>query len=125
MAQEFDVDDLSDVIESLATGDYTVTRFAATTTDGHGRRVAPASSTFEVRGVVYPVIGRSLDRLPEGLRSHETVALVTETELKSLELTSEPDLVTIQGAQYQVAVLERWKPSGNFYRAFCTRVPSS
>lgn len=124
MAQEFDVDDLSDVIESLATGDYTVTRFAATTFT-QGRRNAPASSTFEVRAVVYPVSGRSLDRLPEGLRSHETIAVVTETELKSLELTKEPDLVTYQGAQYQVAVLERWKPSGNFYRAFCTRVAMS
>lgn len=124
MAQEFEVDDLSDVIEALATGDYTVTRSAATTFS-QGRRVAGASSTFEVRAVVYPVTGRALDRLPEGLRSHETIAVVTQTELRSLDATKEPDLVTYQGAQYQVAILERWKPSGNFHRALCTRVPSS
>lgn len=124
MPQDFQVDDLSDAVDALATGEYLVTR-PGTTTYVQGRPVEAASASFEIRAMIYPVTGRTLDRLPEGLRTHETIAVVTKTELKSLQTTKAPDLVTYQGAQYQVAMLESWKSSGNFWRAFCTRVPST
>lgn len=124
MAEDFQVDDLGDAVDALATGIYLVTRAGATTYT-QGRPVAAASSSLEIRAMVYPVTGRTLDRLPEGLRTHETIAVVTRTELKSLQATKTPDLVTYKGAQYQVAMLEDWKASGGFWRAFCTRVPSA
>lgn len=123
MAEEFDVDDLTDVVNELATGLYAITR-PGPTTYTNGRRNAPSSTTFEVRGVVYPISGRALDRLPEGLRTHEAIALVTQTELRTASATGEADLVTYAGTSYQVQAVDRWRPSGNFYRAVATRVSS-
>ena len=123
MAEEFNVDDLSDVVDQLATGIYSVTR-SGPTTFTKGRRDAPTTSTLEVRAVVYPVSGRTLDRLPEGLRTHEAISIVTKTELKTAETGGEPDKISVNGGLYQVQAVDRWQPSGNFYRVLATRVPT-
>lgn len=123
MPEEFDTDDLSDVIDELANGSFVVTRKGPTTYVG-GHRQAPTSSTFEMIALITPASGRTLMRLPEGLRTIETLDIYTKTELFTARATGEPDLVTYNGQQYQVQEVDRWQPSGNFFRAIATKVSS-
>lgn len=124
MAQEFEVDDLSDVIDELATGIYAVSR-PGPTTYTNGRRDPPTTTAFELRALVHNVSGRALDRLPEGLRTKEAIAIFSTVELKTSSSAGEPDVVTYAGNTYQVDVCDRWKASGNYFRSLATKVSST
>lgn len=123
MAEEFQVDDLSDVVDELATGIYVVTR-PAPSVFINGRRQNPSSTVFEVRAAVFPASGRQLERLPEGLRTSEVLRVITKTELKTASSGGEPDRITVRGIDYQVHQVQSWQPSGKFFEALVTKVPS-
>jgi len=117
------VGDLSDVIEMLASGCYQVTR-KAVTTRVNGRRVAPAVSTFEIIASVQPASGREVERLPEGLRSRETMTVYTRSELRPAQPESgtEADRISIDGADFEVLSVRRWNKLANFFNATVVRV---
>lgn len=116
------MDDLSDAIDHFATGTYTVKRPAATTYTG-GRRNAPSTTTFTVIAAVVPATGRQLERLPEGLRTNETKAMYAKGVLRAaVEGAQEPDVVEIDGADWQVANVKDWQPNGGFTEALVQRV---
>jgi hypothetical protein len=119
---EYDVDDLSDAIALLATGSYTVTRATTATTFTAGVRNPPTTSTFEAEGAVFPASPRDLERLPEGLRNNESIAMITAAELRGLLNGKEPDTIEYLGEQYQVQTVFRYVPSGNFYKAIAQKV---
>lgn len=120
--QEFQVDDLNDVVDELATGIYAVTRSVASTYV-NGVYDGPAStSSFNIKGVVWPATGVALQRLAEGLRTHETKSLVTKDQLLVGTTTNEPDKVNIEGVDWQVQNVSRWAPNGNFFEALLQRV---
>lgn len=115
--------DLSDVIELLASGCYRVSR-PGTTSILNGRRIGPTFTTFDITASAQPASGRSIERLPEGLRSNEAMDVFTETELRQArpEAGVEGDRIAIDGAVFEVQVVRRWDKLGNFFRATVTRV---
>lgn len=118
--QDFQVDDLSDAVDELATGVYLVHR-PGVTTFTNGKRVAPAFVDFTIRALVAPTGGRALERLPEGLRTHETISIFTKTELRTANALGEADVVEYVGDRWQVQSVERWQQSGNFWVAMAQR----
>lgn len=108
---------LADTVASLASGTYTVTRYSASAYGTDGRLDAPTTSTFSILASVQPLTGRDLQRLPEGLRTAELLAVFTETELKTQGATQDPDSVSIDGFSYEVQTVDRWGTLGNYYRA--------
>jgi hypothetical protein len=105
--------DSADLIESFATGTYTVTRRAAAAFV-IGRAGTPGTSTLAIRASVYPATGRDLQRLPEGRRSLETRTLHTTTQLLvATEGGNNCDLVTIDGQQWEVQMCETWPSAPN------------
>lgn len=117
------MDDLSDVIELLQSGTYVVTR-PGTTTMLNGRRVAPSSTTFDITASAQPASGRSIQRLPEGLRSTEAMDVYTTTELRQArpEAGVEADRIAIDDGVFEVQTVMRWNKLGNFYKVTATRV---
>lgn len=115
------VSDLADVVDAFS-DDYTVTRTGVAAYDVHGDPVAGSSSTFSIRACVQPVSGRDLQRVPEGLRTQELIALFTPTELRTKTGTNEPDTVAVNGVTYQVQQVERWAELGNYWRAIAMKV---
>lgn len=95
---------------------YNVTRTGAATTYTDGKRVAPSTSTVAVTGVVQPVPGKDLDRLPEGLRDNDVCYFWTTTALQS-GVGVEPDQVSIGGVLWQVEESRDWTGLGNYYRS--------
>ncbi len=114
--------DLSSVLESFATGSYTVTRQSPSSYGADGRLVAATPSYFEIRASVQPVSGRDLQRLPEGLRTSEIIAVFTATELRTQGPSQDPDLIEIDGDTYEVQKVERWATLGAYYRALALKV---
>lgn len=114
--------DLSGVIDSFLTGTYTVTRQSASAYGSDGRLDAPTTSTLSVDACVQPVGGRDLQRLPEGLRTEELLAMYTATELKTQGSGQDPDLVTIDGASWEVQRVERWLELGNYWKCILLKV---
>ena len=106
--------DLAGLIADFATGSYTVTRRAAATTDGHGRNVAGATSSISIVAAVAPASGRDLLRLPEGRRANETRMVLTATALLvgGQGAANEADLISIDGASWEVQHVEVWRQPG-------------
>lgn len=98
-----------DLIASLSTGSYTVTRRAAATID-KGRDVPGRQTTLQISASVQPASGRDLLRLPEGRRATETQALFTTTLLLvgGQGSANEADLVSIEGRTWEVQNVQSW-----------------
>lgn len=109
--------DAEDLIESLDPSTLTVTRRAAAVLL-RGRAVGdPSPATFPIVAGVQPASGRDLQRLPEERRSEATIVLYTKTELVVGDPgSSEADLVEIDGEQWEVQHVEKWR-SSVYYRA--------
>lgn len=116
--------DLSDVVLALATGTYTVTRASGVGTYVDGVFVPASTSTVDVVAGVYPLTGRELQRLPEGLRTKELRQVFTVDPLLVSAPEQRPDVVSIQGATWQVETVEDWEPAGNFYRNIVSKEPA-
>lgn len=105
--------DLSSLVDSFATGTYTVTRRTAA---GYLRGVANPTTdeTFAIRASVQPATGKDLLRLPEGRRADETRIIFTTTQLLIGDegLTTEADTVSIDGQNWEVQHVESWLQAG-------------
>lgn len=115
--------DMSSVIANLGATNYTVTRrLSGGYTDG--RRNPPTETVLTVLAMVQPLAGRELDRLPEGLQDKELRAVWTQDELKmtTADDEHEPDVITIDGAPYQVQTVENWYQLGNYRRFIVAKV---
>lgn len=109
---------LADAVISLKTGTYTVTRVAASTYDAQGHAVAGSESTLKITAAIQPTSGDELERLPEGMRTGETIAIYTKTPLITKSDTNGPDVVTYNGQDYEVVIV--WN-RGTFYKAIGSR----
>ena len=114
---------LASVIANLGATIYTVTRLES---NGYtdGRRNAPTASTLTILAMVQPLSGRELDRMPEGLQDKEVRAVWTTENLKVTVAGGdhEPDVITIDGAPYQVQTVENWSALGNYRRYLAAKV---
>ena len=112
---------LSRLIDRFTTGTYTVTRASAATAYTDGIRTAPSTSTLSVVGVVQPIPGKDLERLPEGIRDNEVKYLWTKAELKCGPDT-EPDRVSVEGSTWQVEQVRKWDTLGAYWRSIIRKV---
>ena len=119
---------LLDTITSLATGSYTVTRWAVGSfTDGIYAKGAP--TTFAIRAVLEVatgmqrvVPGRDMLGEPEGQTVNDVRILYSKEELRTRQPDQEPDEVTIDGSQWLVFRVEWWNLGGQVhYRTVVTR----
>jgi hypothetical protein len=110
-------------IRALKTGTYTVTR-RTQVAPVLGRAQAPTTTTLSVDACIQPATGKQLQRLPEGLRHAEVIAIWTETELKTAAqgTTQLPDLISYKSASYQVQDVKDYSDSGGFYEALAIKV---
>ena len=115
------IEDMSDAIDMLSSGTYTVTRPGPTTFNA-GRKGPISSTTFEIVASVQPAPGRTLETLPEGFRDRGGSVLYTKTLLRTSDGgAQEPDSVSIDGVAHQVASCSPWAELGNYYRAVVVR----
>lgn len=123
---------LNESIDSLATGDYLVTR-TATGTWLDGIYTEGGTTTFTIRAVQEPATG--LQRVTggfemisgyDGQHTNDVRVVYTRTELKVRTPTTAADKITIFGRQYTVFRCEPWdlavEATSNeiHYRALCT-----
>lgn len=84
---------------------------------------ASTSSTFTIAGVIAPASGRQIERLPEGQRDKETIAIYTPTELRTASAGGAPaDRITWGGRVYEVLSVKPWSEAGGFVEALAIKV---
>lgn len=115
--------DLSSVVDSLASGTYAVTRRAAGSVT-NGIYTPGGTTTLSVKASVQPVQPEEVQRLPEGTRINDAKAVYSAFPLKAAsEAGGTPgDLITIEGAPYEVVAVKDWGPLGNVCQALVQRV---
>lgn len=103
--------DMSDVLlDPDLTQSIPVSR-ATETVDSKGR-ASVATRALTVQGVVHPATEEQLQRLAEGDRSNETIAIYTATPLTAGDDTHAPDTVTWKGCTYKVKSVMDWTDFG-------------
>ena len=110
---------LASVIETFATGVYTVTRQGAGSYDASGDFVPAATSELSVTASIQPVTGQELKVLPEARHGEENRVAYTTTPLRTQGPAGGPDRLLIDGAVFEVIKVELW-PS--HCRAYLARV---
>lgn len=115
--------DLSAPVLDFATGTYTVTRASGVGSYVEGVFVPASTSTTGVVACVQPVSGRELQRLPEGLRAKELLSVFTVAALLVAAPGVRPDVVAIDGSNWQVERVERYAELGNYYHSIVSKMP--
>ena len=113
--------DLSGAILSFKTGDYTITR-RTPAARVNGVEQDPTSATFIIEACVQPASGRQLQRLPDGMRQSETIAVYTSTELKTIESAPLADLISFKGKSYELANVKPFDDLGNYFECVAVKV---
>lgn len=112
--------DLSAEVLLLSGNTVTVTRLDALAYDANGvADVGSAvTSTFDITGVIHPMTGDDVKRLPEGLQDSTGVVVITPTELRAADTSGATpgDRFAYDGRNYEVTSAERWADLGNFFR---------
>lgn len=117
---------LASTITRLSGGTtLTVTRGASGTYTA-GRLTPGETTTLTIAANVQPASGRDLLRLPEGLRTRETIAIWTAAELRTADedAGTPADRVAYGGATYQVENVEGWGVLGGYRKAIAAKVES-
>jgi hypothetical protein len=111
---------MSATIARLAQGRFTVMRPSGSYVAG--RWVEGAGSAFEIVASIQPATPKELQRLPEGDRVRDVIAIWTTTELQvAASPAAQADRVTYAGASYEVQAVERWD-LGEYFKALASRV---
>lgn len=113
---------MSDVVNSMLTDAYTVSRRSPSAyVDG---RLQPSTdSILVIDASVQPLVGPAdLQRLPEGMRTDEARVIFTTTELFTQGPGQDPDIISIEGFAYEVHTVEAWGNVGNYYRAIASKM---
>lgn len=118
--------DLTGTIRRLGMRSVVVTRRGAPTVT-KGRVTPPTPTTYSVNANVQPLSGSELLRLPEGLRTRETVALWTDVDLRTADESAGvlADTVAINGRTYEVELVEDWRFHGGYRRFIAAKVEGS
>jgi hypothetical protein len=72
---------------------------------------------------VTPVEGEQLERLAEGMGTRELLEVFTEERLYVASDETDPDVLTVNDAQYEVQQVSPWSALGwEFFRSIMTKV---
>lgn len=99
------------MIESFATGTYSVKRPIANGAYVDGVYQPSATETIQVVGSLQPLSAKESLLLPENERNRESFNLFTEVELfpASEDGLRQADIVAADGVNYVVRSIERWR----------------
>lgn len=88
-----------------------------------GRYVPGATTELEIVASVQPAGGRDLQRLPEGQRTRETIAVWSPNEIRTANdaAGAAADRIEWQGRTYEVQLVEPWVP-GQYWRAIAAKM---
>ena len=111
--------DLSGVVNSLATYDASVRRFAKDTYDANGRALPRTFSTVTAKVSLQPVSGKDLKRMPEGVDSSNMVTVHSSTELLMR------DRVIVSSGSYEVEKVLAWSDIGSFCKVLARKLNDS
>lgn len=81
--------------------------------DTHGRAVL-TEVDIPVTGVILPATDKQLQRLPEGDRSMETIAVYARIKITPGSKSNAPDRVTWRGEIYEVKQVQDWMDTAGF-----------
>lgn len=116
--------DLSSTVSNFFTGTYNVTRSDGPGTYDQGEFVPSTTSVVPVPAAVMPLVGRDLERFVEGRKTGERRQVFTLVELYVEAPARKPDIMSIDGATWEVESVEPWQNLGNFYRVIVRKEPS-
>lgn len=109
---------VGDVLAEFTTGTYTVRRAAVRTHFVGGTGRPPDRMDVTIQASVLPMDGRELERLPEGMRGDRQLLVVyTTTELQTQRNGFEPDIIEIDGNDYEVQTVKNWSQLGGYWKA--------
>lgn len=115
------VADMTDAIDLLGTGSYTVVRTADNVIT-NGYLTAGTTSTFTITASVQPMGGKGNKRESEGIRTEETLVLFTPTELRAADGSAVvADQINVRGKNFTVVKVEDFVALGNYWRVTATR----
>lgn len=110
------------VIDSLATGTYTVTRRAKGTWANGRYTKNETTTTFEIKAVEMPafnmnriIAGRDYKHTDQGQHATSIRVLYTKTELYTVRDGFDPDVVSLDGADWTVTRVEKWDHKGRVH----------
>lgn len=83
-------------------------RFSEGTRDVLGKFVPSSATEFTIHASVQPMKYREVQLLPEGRREAQSYILYSSDELQTLDETSKPDIVVINGKNYDVIMRYNW-----------------
>lgn len=112
------------VISSLKTATYTVRRVLNGTYSADGLHVPGVASTLSVDVSLQPLSGKDVRSLPQGRHVDSTKILWTLTQLLEQTPTNKPDIVEVDGEDWEVFRTEHFgilEPPG-FYRVSISRL---
>jgi hypothetical protein len=89
----------------------TCMRFSEGTRDSLGKFIPSSASEFTIHATVQPMRYREVQLLPEGRREAQGYVLYSNDELQTLDVTSKPDIVVINGKNYDVILRYNWDNS--------------
>jgi hypothetical protein len=117
--------DVSDVVEALGTGSYTVIRRAPGAVDTDGKVLPPVESTVTISAVVLPEPSLADDeqRHMAGGWSTDRIMVFAkpqvglDTSFTATETGKLADRIIYQGKTYEVTDTLDWEESGGYYQA--------
>lgn len=109
---------LADAIARFATP-HTVKRAGGAFVSG--RWQAGAAEEIGIDASVQPATAKELERLPEGQRTRETLAVYTTTELRIAAPGQAADRLEHDGVTYEVQSVEPWGVGG-YFKALAAKV---
>lgn len=115
---------LAGTLARLGQDAITILRAAADTYAG-GVRTAGTRSPISTTGSIQPAKPSDIQRLPEGVRSRETVAVFAPVPLRQADDRAGTVADRVQRADgriYEVADVDEWNATAGYCKAICSRV---
>ena len=109
------------VIRFFKTGTYDVHRRGPPTML-HGRATPATPTVLNIEGMLAPLGGREVIRIPEGERSTERRIFLCEVKLRSSGPDGPADVLWVDDEGWEVERIEDWMQLGGFFKAILVKV---
>lgn len=98
-------------------------RFGIVAYDDHGRPSIPEPIEDTIEAWVQPVSGDDIEKLPQGRRTNEVVKIYSLDEIFSASTSDAdmPDVIEIDGAEFEVENIYDWDDDGAYWKALAVR----